>query len=192
MRVPKRSKLSLVNQKEAEENLPSASIYNDGLPERRDGEHCDAFEARLNAHIASVMERMDNAASSMRSTILVAFIRHLSQGNPPSTFFYKDKDGLTLCDFLLVEQWRKQEVKEYMALRKQIELAKRQCEARWADHLANMSAGRAGGNIKAMELYMKRFFNWDTDVTGQEEAKAACEMFRSITAKFTKTEVIDL
>ncbi len=171
---------------------PQKSLYQDGLPERQTGEHCDAFEARLNAHRASVIERMDHMCANSRSTILLAFIRHLHSGSPASTFCYKDSDGLAICDYALIEKWKRDKLDEYQQLQRQIEIATRQCEARWVEHLANMASGRAGGNVKAMELYMKRFFNWDEDVSGYEEAKAACEMFRAMTSQFTKKETIDI
>jgi hypothetical protein len=190
--LKKRSKFSLVNQKETEETLPSASVYNDGLPERNSGEHIDAFEARLKAHHDSIRDRMDYMCSNHRSSILVAFIRHVSAGNPPSTFCYRDSEGLAICDYSLIQSWKKDRVPEYLALSSQIDIAIKQCEARWVEHMGNMASGKAGGNIKALEMYMARFFSWDVDMSGHEEAQAACEMFRSMAAKFNKEEVIDL
>lgn len=161
---------------------PDSSLValHDGFPTRRQGEKEEAFEARLNACIASIHDDLSTKSTKIRSSILVAYIRHLNQGNPPASFCYRDSSGMALCDNDTIKEWAMEGVPEYVALEAQIKLALKQCEARWVEHLGNMASGRSGGNIKAVEMYMKRFFGWDVDISGQEEAKAIAEMFRGM------------
>jgi len=173
-------------------NNGGVSIYADGLPQRRTGEHSAAFEARLKAHFASVDEEIDEVTANMRSTILLAFMRHLYEGNPPVTFLFRSDEGTPLCDYTTIERWKRENDPAFLLVKRQVEMAQSQCEARWIEHLGKMASGAVGGNIKAMEMYMKRFFNWDTDVSGVEEGRAIAEMFRGMAAAFKKPVEIDI
>lgn len=170
----------------------AVSIYADGLPERMDGEHADDFEARLKARLASIDREIDHHTSNLRATILTAFIRHLNSGQPATTFCYRNPEGLPICDHKTIERWKRDNVPEFFLVKSQIEIALSQCEARWVEHLGKMATGQVPGNIRAMEMYMKRFFSWDVDLTGQEEGRAIADMFRSLSASFNKPKEIDI
>lgn len=167
-------------EKRKPHNIVGEISRRDGMPERQDGENIRDYENRLKAFAEEANKKIDAACKEIRISILTAFIRHLYEGYPAETFFYANDEGLTVCDHTIISSWARNNVDEYRVMKPQIDMAMKACESRWIMHLGNMVSGRSGGNIKALELYMKRFFKWDVDTAGQEEARAACEVFRKM------------
>ena len=163
---------------------PEATAQSDGLPERASRETEEAFESRLQSHIQLTAPQIAAKVESLKYSILVSFIRHLNKGLPPSAFCFRDADGLALCDHDAIRRWELARDPAYLELEPMIRIASKQCEARWVEHLGAMASGKATGNIMAVELYTKRFFGWDVDDSGREEAAAIAEAFRGIASRF--------
>lgn len=165
------------------------SIQNDGFLSKRSSEDNASFELRLRSFLDNRSVSIQKRADGLISSILLHYIRHLNEGYPRATFQFRLDSGEQIADGTTIDRWKASGNRAYTSLRNEIELAERRCESLWIDHLGKMAKGEAGGQIKAMEMYMKRFFGWDVDSQGREEAQAVIAAFEAMGRKFKEKHI---